>query len=53
MAAGNRLWRSGMLITTTKEIYEKLHKLCENCNRGLGMFKDSPELLQNAIQYLT
>lgn len=27
--------------------------LCENCNRGLGMFKDSPELLQNAIQYLT
>ena len=26
--------------------------LCENCNRGLGMFKDSPKLLANAIDYL-
>ena len=26
--------------------------LCENCNRGLGMFKDSPHLLSMAILYL-
>ena len=27
--------------------------LCENCNRGIGMFKDSPEILANAIKYLS
>ncbi len=26
--------------------------LCFNCNGGLGQFKDSPDLLQNAIGYL-
>lgn len=26
--------------------------LCENCNRGIGLFKDSQELLENAINYL-
>ena len=26
--------------------------LCSTCNRGLGYFKDSPELLSNAIHYL-
>lgn len=26
--------------------------LCTNCNVGLGMFRDSIELLQNAIAYL-
>jgi hypothetical protein len=26
--------------------------LCGNCNRGLGMFKDSPRILRNAIRYL-
>ena len=26
--------------------------LCGNCNTGLGLFKDNPELLQNAIKYL-
>jgi hypothetical protein len=26
--------------------------LCDSCNLGLGKFKDSPELLQRAIQYL-
>jgi len=26
--------------------------LCGTCNRGLGMFKDSPALLQRAIDYL-
>lgn len=26
--------------------------LCNNCNRGLGHFKDSPGLLHNAIKYL-
>lgn len=27
-------------------------RLCDNCNRGLGYFKDSPEALENAAQYL-
>lgn len=27
--------------------------LCDICNRSLGLFKDSVELLQNAIDYLT
>jgi hypothetical protein len=26
--------------------------LCDDCNLGLGRFKDSPEILGNAIQYL-
>ena len=26
--------------------------LCSACNRALGMFKDSPEILKNAIKYL-
>jgi len=26
--------------------------LCGNCNIGLGMFKDNPEYLENAIKYL-
>lgn len=26
--------------------------LCNNCNRGLGLLKDSTELLSNAIKYL-
>jgi hypothetical protein len=27
--------------------------LCFDCNRGLGSFKDSPEVLQKAIDYLS
>lgn len=27
--------------------------LCSNCNTGLGLFADSPDILQQAINYLT
>lgn len=27
--------------------------LCSNCNRGIGLLKDSPELVRNAFYYLT
>ncbi len=26
--------------------------LCHNCNRALGLLKDSPEVLQRAVDYL-
>ena len=26
--------------------------LCANCNTGLGMFRDSPDLLKKAVEYL-
>ena len=26
--------------------------LCHNCNRGLGLFQDNPDILQSAIEYL-
>lgn len=26
--------------------------LCHNCNRALGLFKDSPEALSRALEYL-
>ena len=26
--------------------------LCKQCNRALGMFKDSPKVLKNALEYL-
>ena len=26
--------------------------LCEDCNEGVGMFDDNPELIHNAIAYL-
>ncbi|WMX18936.1 hypothetical protein [Escherichia phage vB_EcoP_PAS59] len=35
--------------------HEGLHirgLLCSSCNTGLGLFKDSPENLENAIKYL-
>lgn len=27
--------------------------LCSNCNRGIGLLQDSPELIRNAFHYLT
>lgn len=27
--------------------------LCKNCNLGIGLFKDNPEILKSCIEYLT
>lgn len=27
--------------------------LCNNCNQGIGLLKDNPDILRNAIKYLT
>ena len=32
--------------------HEKRGFLCANCNKGLGMLKEDPEILENAINYL-
>lgn len=29
-----------------------MNLLCDNCNRGLGYFRDNPEVLKAAIKYL-
>ncbi len=43
----------GGLVIDHCHITNKLRGLlCQNCNRALGGFKDSPEILQKAIEYL-
>ena len=42
----------GLYVDHCHETTEIRGLLCHNCNTGLGHFKDSPEFLQNAIDYL-
>ena len=44
---------SRLFVDHCHETYKVRGLLCSNCNHGLGQFKDSPKLLQRAINYLT
>lgn len=39
-------------VDHNKETGEVRGLLCNSCNRGLGCFKDNPESLEKAIEYL-
>jgi hypothetical protein len=46
-------------IETTGLVVDHCHNsgevrglLCSNCNKGLGLFKDSPERMERAAQYI-
>ena len=47
-------WRNYRLaVDHNHETGEVRGLLCDNCNTGLGMFKDNPSLLAKAINYLS
>lgn len=55
---GDRRARNGTLNERVFDV-DHCHKtakvrglLCNNCNQGLGQFKDSPRILSNALNYL-
>ena len=43
----------GLAVDHNHETGETRALLCNNCNRGLGMFRDSPSLLLAAASYVT
>ena len=56
---GNKCAICGTAPTNKKLDLDHCHEtkkirglLCNNCNRGLGHFKDNPELLRKAIDYI-
>lgn len=49
---GNMLSRSRSFLDHCHKRGDNRGYLCSNCNAGLGMFKDSVELLEKAIAYI-
>lgn len=43
---------SGLVVDHCHNSGEIRGLLCPNCNKGLGLFKDSPERMERAAQYL-
>jgi len=52
-AGGGRGAESRLAVDHNHETGKVRGLLCNNCNNGLGRFKDNPELLRKAIDYLS
>lgn len=43
---------TGLVVDHCHNSGEVRGLLCNNCNKGLGLFKDSPERMERAAQYI-
>lgn len=43
---------TGLVVDHCHNSGEVRGLLCSNCNKGLGLFKDSPERMERAAQYI-
>ncbi len=49
---GNGVSRHNLVVDHEHDTGKVRALLCDFCNRGLGIFRDSPELLEEAAKYL-
>ncbi len=49
---GNNNHSESLVVDHNHETGKVRDLLCHNCNRGLGLFQDNPELLRTAYNYL-